>query len=127
MNNFGEETAVLIGQVGPLNGQSWMLQKKLLVGRELTCDIVISDRRVSRRHAQFTLTPEGVLLEDLGSKNGTHYNGNRVETAIFLRNGDIIQIALAQEFVFISVDATTPLSADDLNGEDFPQTSIFNR
>jgi hypothetical protein len=59
-------------------------------------------------------TPEGILLEDLGSKNGTHCNGARLEEPVVLQDGDMVQIALAQQFVFISSDATVPLDAGEV-------------
>ncbi len=49
------------------------------------------------------------MLEDLGSKNGTHHNGTPVQGIIPLMDGDVIQIALAQKFAFVSSDATVPL------------------
>ena len=104
-----EDKPVLIAQTGPLNGQRWPIKDTLLVGREDDCEIVIPSRQVSRSHARLTLSDEGVLLEDLGSKNGTHINGKPLDEPVYLQDGDIIQIALAQLFVFISSDATMPL------------------
>lgn len=109
MESIGEETPILLAHSGPLNGQQWMLRESLLIGRENTCDIVVPDRQVSRHHARFILQKEGVYLEDLGSKNGTHHNGTRITQQILLQDGDTIQIALAQEFTFVSADATMPL------------------
>jgi DNA-binding response OmpR family regulator len=48
-------------------------------------------------------------LEDLGSKNGTHINGQEVMEPIMLQDGDVIQIALAQKFIYMSSDSTIPL------------------
>lgn len=56
-----------------------------------------------------TCAPEGVYLEDLGSKNGTHLNGRPLREKTLLQDGDSIQISIAQGFVFISADATMPL------------------
>jgi DNA-binding winged helix-turn-helix (wHTH) protein len=86
-----------------------MLRGPVVVGRDATCDIVIPSRQVSRQHARFTLTSKGVVIEDLGSKNGTHCNGQSIESSTLLKDGDVIQIALAQQFVFLSSDATLPL------------------
>ncbi len=111
METSGEETPIIIAQAGPLNGQRWKLYDSLLVGRDGSCDIVIPDRQVSRRHARFLIAPAGVVLKDLGSKNGTHHNGNRIQDQVVLQDGDVVQIALAQEFVFVSADATMPLES----------------
>ena len=107
------ESPLLIAQNGPLKGQRWTLTKALLVGRETTCEIMISDRMVSRFHARVTPTPEGIILEDLDSKNGTHCNGNPVIGKVVLQDGDTVQIALAQQFLFLTSDATIPLSEED--------------
>lgn len=111
MDGAGIELPVLIGQTGPLNGQRWQVEQPLIVGRDATCDIVISDRQISRYHARFTPTEDGILLEDLGSKNGTFRNGERMESPAILMDGDLIQISLVQHFVFLSSDATIPLDA----------------
>ena len=44
-------------------------------------DIVLNDRAVSRRHAEIQLTPQGLLLRDLGSTNGTFINNVRITEA----------------------------------------------
>lgn len=107
-----DEVAYLVAQTGPLNGQRWELSASLVIGRDPDCDIVIVDRQVSRHHVRITVVDSGILLEDLGSKNGVHHNGQRVEEQVFLQDGDMIQIALAQQFVFLSSDATLPLQGD---------------
>ncbi len=104
-----ERGALLIAEGGTLDGERWMLRGALVVGRAPECDIVIPDRQVSRRHARLIETAEGFLLEDLASKNGTYLNGHRVTSPTALHDGDEIQIALAQKFLFVSSDATLPL------------------
>jgi DNA-binding winged helix-turn-helix (wHTH) protein len=107
------ESPLLIAQNGPLKGQRWTLNKPMLVGRETTCEIVVADRMVSRFHARITPTPEGMMLEDLDSKNGTHRNGDPVIGQVVLQDGDTVQIALAQQFLFLTSDATIPLSENE--------------
>jgi pSer/pThr/pTyr-binding forkhead associated (FHA) protein len=106
------ESPLLIAQNGPLKGQRWTLNKPLLIGREATCEIVVPDRMVSRFHARITPTFEGVMVEDLDSKNGTHCNGNAVVGKVLLQDGDTVQIALAQQFLYLTSDATVPLSEE---------------
>jgi hypothetical protein len=113
MDKYSDEVAFLVAQTGPLNGQRWALRKSILVGRESTCEVVINDRQVSRHHARLTVTSDGIFLEDLGSKNGTYVNGRLVRDSILLEDGDIVQAALAQKFVFLSSDATLPLEGAD--------------
>lgn len=104
---------VLVGQGGPLNGYRWALSDEIIIGRTSACDISISNQQVSRKHARVFLSDQGVSLEDLGSKNGTFHNGKPVTDIVNLEEGDVVQIALAQEFVFFGQDATVPLSPDD--------------
>jgi DNA-binding winged helix-turn-helix (wHTH) protein len=109
-----EDYPILVAQSGPLNGERFVINSSLVVGREDTCDIVISSRQVSRVHARLTHTNNGIELEDLGSKNGTHCNGKLIEGLILLQDGDVIQIALAQQFLYLSSDATMPLESEPL-------------
>lgn len=115
MEKNNEEVAILVAQSGPLNGQRWALSHSMLIGRDPKCDIVVPDRQVSRQHARFSLSKEGVLVEDLESKNGTHLNGLSIDKATPLEDGDVIQIALAQQFVYLSSDATVPLDAEEID------------
>ncbi len=105
-----EEFPMLVAQEGPLKGQRWALSRTLVLGRESTCDVVIADRQVSRFHARLTPTSEGVILEDLGSKNGTHHNGNPLSSPVMLQDGDLVQVSFVQEFMFFTSDATMPLT-----------------
>ena len=113
-----QESPVLIGQSGPLEGQRWNLTGDLLIGRDANCDIIIitPDKQVSRQHARLEMTGDEIILVDLGSKNGTHHNSKKVEGPVKLQDGDTIQISLAQQFVFLSSDATVPLDTDGLEG-----------
>jgi len=108
MDHPGTDLPLLIGQTGPLNGERWGISQALVIGREPSCDILIPDRQVSRYHARITPDSQGVLVEDLGSKNGTYCNGKLIDDPIYVQDGDVLQIALVQAFVFLSSDATVP-------------------
>jgi hypothetical protein len=114
---MAEETAqtqpVLVGQGGSLNGYRWSLSKQITIGRTGSSDIVVSNQQVSRKHARVFMVDQGPILEDLNSKNGTFINGKPVTDPIPLQDGDVIQIALAQEFIYLGQDATVPLSPGD--------------
>jgi hypothetical protein len=60
----------------------------LIIGRRSSCDVVLSDRRVSRMHAVLTLLGERWLVTDLRSTNGTYLNGARVQAAAMVQPGD---------------------------------------
>jgi len=104
-----EENPSLVAQTGPLNGQRWTLKGDVVVGRDESCHVVIQNRQVSRYHARLVSHPHGFQLEDLGSKNGTHINGHDVMEPIILQDGDVIQIAFVQQFLYLSSDSTIPL------------------
>ncbi len=70
----------------------------MLFGRDAGCDVVITDRNVSRRHCEILSTPRGYLLIDT-STNGTFLNGQRVEGQKLLARGDVIRIG-NEEFRF---------------------------
>jgi len=70
-------------------------KQKTTIGRSKNSDISLSDNTVSRHHAEITKTPEGYLLTDQGSYNGTRANGVPIETA-YLKHGDRIQLGLAK-------------------------------
>lgn len=110
LNQSQEDYALLVAQDGPLKGQRWQLSGTIVLGREPTCDVVIADRQISRYHARLTPTPEGVILEDMGSKNGTHHNGTSLSAPVVLQDGDILSVAMTQQFIFLVSDATTPLT-----------------
>jgi len=101
---------MLVADEGPLKGQRWAVSRPLVLGREASCDVVIPDRQVSRFHARVTPTPAGIILEDLGSKNGTHHNGSGLTAPVILQDGDAIQISFVQGLLFFTSDATVPLS-----------------
>ncbi len=104
------EHPYLVAQSGPLSGNKWMIVDEMIIGREKDCDIVIPDRQVSRYHAKIVLKDDSTVeLEDLGSKNGTFINKERINKTKKIRDGDLIKIAIIQDFLFVSSDATLPL------------------
>jgi pSer/pThr/pTyr-binding forkhead associated (FHA) protein len=111
MERSSFDNPLLIGQAGPLNGQRWVITKPIVVGRDPACDIEITDRQVSRFHARFSSTRDGILLEDLGSKNGTFNNGIHITEPTLLKDGDQIHVGMIQLFVFLSSDSTMPLDS----------------
>jgi hypothetical protein len=53
-------------------------QTEMLIGRHRTCDVVLSDLSVSRRHARLRFRDGRWILQDLESMNGTTVNGSSV-------------------------------------------------
>lgn len=50
----------------------------LVLGAGTAANVIIESEKVSRTHVELTLTEEGVLVRDLGSRNGTFYRGQKV-------------------------------------------------
>ena len=61
------------------------------LGRHPDSEISLDDITVSRRHAEIERTPEGHVVTDAGSLNGTYVNQERIDTML-LRHGDELQI-----------------------------------
>jgi FHA domain-containing protein len=66
-----------------------------VVGRSAYCTIVVSDPSVSRQHAALRNLGEQVMIEDLGSHNGTFINGERVQGSRQILPGDTILLGSA--------------------------------
>ncbi|MER7006479.1 ATP-binding cassette domain-containing protein [Dactylosporangium sp. NPDC000555] len=71
---------------------------RIRIGRGAGNDIVLSDLRSSRNHAELRRTPTGFEVVDLGSRNGTFHNGQQV-TRQDVSAGDLISIG-RHEFIF---------------------------
>ncbi len=65
---------------------------ELTIGRGEGCDIIVDDARISRTHARLRVVEGEVVIEDLGSRNGTIVNGERVASA-GLHAGDTLSLA----------------------------------
>jgi pSer/pThr/pTyr-binding forkhead associated (FHA) protein len=63
---------------------------EMVIGRNPSCDQVIDLPMVSSRHARLFRSGDQVLIEDLGSSNGTFVNGTRVEKPVVVNAGDVI-------------------------------------
>jgi hypothetical protein len=74
-------------------GSEHPVDGELILGREQgSADLVIDDPGVSRRHARVTPDNGGVIVEDLGSSNGTYVNGERISAPVGLGRGDEVQL-----------------------------------
>ena len=104
---------MLIIENGQMAGQRWLIDNDcVIIGREAdTAHLMLPERQVSRRHAKIERTPNGFVLTDLESKNGTYLNGKEVREPQLLQDGDEIQIALCVKIAFVGSDATAPLNA----------------
>ena len=99
---------------------------RLTIGRSARNDLCIPDPFASRVHAEVRNEGDEYFLQDLGSANGTLYNGSVVESAVTLTRGGRIQIG-ETEIVFN--DSAFPLSSGatmitDNSGTSLPEATI---
>ncbi|NUO53650.1 MAG: sigma 54-interacting transcriptional regulator, partial [Polyangiaceae bacterium] len=73
-----------------------------VLGAGTGADILIQDDTVSRAHVELSLAPEGVVVRDLGSRNGTFYLGQRLEK-IVLGLGSRVRLGKVE----VAIDADT--------------------
>ena len=66
--------------------------EETLIGRHPECGIQLDSNAVSRRHARVFVDGDQFAIEDLGSGNGTFVNGQRIETAVPLKNQDRVKL-----------------------------------
>jgi len=62
----------------------------LEIGRDPQSDVPLEFPMISWRHARLTRAPEGILVEDLGSRNGTYVDGLRISGKVLIRPGQEI-------------------------------------
>jgi hypothetical protein len=101
----------LVIKSGPNAGQTIFIEgTEVIIGRETTNEIVISDPEVSRKHVRLQLQGANFVIEDLGSTNGTSVNGQRLVGPYILRPGEMITLGehthILFEAVTVDPDAT---------------------
>ncbi|CAN5121456.1 FHA domain-containing protein [soil metagenome] len=85
-------SALLVVRRGPNVGARFLLDADVTtVGRHPDADIFLDDVTVSRRHAEFIRHGSSFQIKDLGSLNGTYFDGVRIETGL-LSDGAEVQI-----------------------------------
>jgi DNA-binding winged helix-turn-helix (wHTH) protein len=76
------------------DGQVALHDGENVIGREEDAAAWIESASVSRRHARILISEGKATLEDLGSKNGTFYRGQRITSAVVLANDESIVVGL---------------------------------
>ncbi len=90
----GASTLMLRVARGPkeITGISLPLTGPVIIGRSPDSDLVIADDFVSSTHARIDPTPDGFVIEDLGSTNGTLVNGQPATRPLAIGPGDVIEL-----------------------------------
>jgi hypothetical protein len=90
--DLAADIAVLVVRDGPIAGSQYALTDTVTTaGRHPDSTIFLDDVTVSRRHAEIVAGPDGYVVRDVGSLNGTYLNRERIEEAP-LSGGDEVQI-----------------------------------
>jgi len=107
------EPWLVISSASGVRGIPLPRTNRVTIGRMHTCDIVIDDESVSRQHAAILVGPQGLVIEDLGSRNKTRVGGRslgRGETAP-LPVGAVVEVGYATMFVQTGRPPSPPASS----------------
>lgn len=108
-----KEAALLLWMEDDEIKERWTLAKAAtIIGRWQDNEVVVDDRWVSRHHAQLRREKDQYVIEDLGSKNGTFVNGQRITGPTVLADGDEIQVTPLIKLTFVDYGSTAPLPAE---------------
>lgn len=78
---------------GSIAGTRYVFSQPVIeIGRHPDSDIFLDDVTVSRRHSQIVREAQKVMINDVGSLNGTYLNRSRINRSARLRSGDEVQI-----------------------------------
>lgn len=73
-------------------GRQFEVMRELTIGRAAGCQISLDDTFMSQLHARVSPAGSGIVVEDLGSTNGTYINQQRVTAAVEASAGDRVQL-----------------------------------
>ncbi|MCA9246483.1 MAG: FHA domain-containing protein [Planctomycetales bacterium] len=78
---------------GESKGRAIEIHPPTVIGRSKQADITVGQALVSRKHCEITVHDDGLLVvEDLGSLNGTYHGGQRIEEPVYLEPGDRLTV-----------------------------------
>ena len=75
-----------------LRGRTYALGTEVTVGRAPGCQVTLDDTFASQIHARVFQRDDQVMVEDLGSTNGTYLNRTKVQGPQVMRRGDRLQV-----------------------------------
>ncbi len=100
-----------------------------VIGRKENAEVRITDDGVSRQHAKVRCDGDRVLVEDMGSRNGTYVNGRMIKDATLLHDGDKIQVGRTTVIRFALHDELDDSFHENLLSSALrdPLTKLFNK
>ncbi len=99
---------------GPLAGRTFAIDRPILIGRR-GGDLSIDEAEVSSRHARLRPGEAGVVVEDLGSSNGTFVDGERITDAVTLTGDATLRIGTVEIGLAIPTSAGGRIALPDLD------------
>ncbi|MEO8430541.1 MAG: SpoIIE family protein phosphatase [Acidobacteriota bacterium] len=105
--------------------QKFLLDRPVTtIGRSSMNDLPIADKMLSRQHARIVKDGNGgVSIEDMGSRNGTFVNGERLTVLLPLKSGD--RITVGGVTLKVESESTTRVRIDEFAGEDALDNTIL--
>lgn len=107
--------AALLLLTGPQAGRRLEVQGEVSIGRSPSCTIALEDAKVSRKHVQLIVEDGQARVVDLGSRNGTLVNGEKLEAESTLLPGDRLQVG--DSTIVFEPSARASLSDREAQGE----------
>ena len=83
-----------------------LISDETLLGRHPSCEVVVQDSAVSRRHAKIEVENDSFFITDLKSRNGTQVNGETVANRRQLNHADVIQVCDTVFSFYVNRDQT---------------------
>jgi two-component system cell cycle response regulator len=92
-SSASDRRACLTILTGSMSGQLFKVKKgALMIGRSPHVELRLEDDGISRNHARIRSETGRAWVEDMGSRNGTFVNGERITVVVELKDGDKIQV-----------------------------------
>jgi DNA-binding NtrC family response regulator len=98
--------------LGPGGATVALGARPVVVGAHASCDLVLVDPQVSRRHAEVAVVPEGIRIKDLGSTNGTWWQGTKVGEVV-VPSGATVQFGATPVRISAAEALSLPPSEQD--------------
>jgi diguanylate cyclase (GGDEF)-like protein len=126
----GEHEYALTVLSGSQTGLHRTIDKEVIVvGRSPDCDFQLADTALSRRHCRIHRTPEGLIIEDLDSSNGTFVDGKQVQGRQRIAEGARIHLGRQTVLALLRQDPLAQQAARQLYESAMrdPLTGVYNR
>lgn len=104
----------LFAESGPAEGLEYEINKTTVIGRAVECEITLLRSYISRNHARLSLSEGRLIIEDLGSANGTLVNGAKISAPSNLHHGDNISF---KDVVFRVREDRSAIRGDALSSQ----------